>query len=127
MFNRKEDLINMSEIQRPINKHKGYHAHVYFEQETLAFATGLCDKVGELFGLKIGAVHRQPVGPHPKWSCQITFGKKHFEELIPWLDENRNDLTILVHGVTGDDIKDHTEYVYWLGYSVQLDLSIFGL
>ena len=116
----------MSEIRRPVNNHKAYHAHVYFGQDTLESASGLCQKAGELFGLKVGRVHQKPVGPHPMWSCQITFAAKHFEEFIPWIEENRNGLTVFVHALTGDDLKDHTEYAYWLGDSVELKLSIFN-
>ena len=115
----------MNEVRRPVNSHKGYHAHVYFERETLEFATSLCEQAGELFGLKIGRIHQKPIGPHMKWSCQITFASKHFEEFIPWLNNNRNGLTVFVHGLTGDDLKDHTEYAYWLGDSVELNLSAF--
>ena len=111
--------------RRPENIHKGYHAHVYFDKDTLSFATTLCEEAGARFGLHVGRVHQKPVGPHPLWSCQITFGRKHFDQFIPWLDENRKDLTVFVHALTGDDLKDHTEYAYWLGDSVELNLSMF--
>ena len=115
----------MSETRRPVNNHKGYHAHVYFEKETLEFASSLCKQAGELFSLKVGRVHQKPIGPHPKWSCQITFSGKDFDEFIPWIDDNRNGLTIFVHALTGDDLKDHTDYAYWLGDNVELKLSVF--
>jgi len=115
----------MSEIRRPVNKHKAYHAHVYFNQETLELASGLCEEAGELFGLKVGRVHQKSVGPHPMWSCQISFAVKDFDAFIPWMDENRHGLTVFVHALTGDNLKDHTEYAYWLGDSVELNLSIF--
>lgn len=117
----------MTDIKRPVNLHKAYHAHVYFEQETVEFASDLCAKAGELFGLKVGTVHRKAVGPHPLWSCQILFAARHFDELIPWLDENRKNLTVFVHAITGDDLADHTEYAYWLGDSVELNLSVFNV
>lgn len=109
----------------PVNRHKAYHAHVYFDSDTLERASKLCRQAGELFSLKIGRVHQKPIGPHTKWSCQVAFASKHFDELIPWLIENRHGLSILVHGLTGDDLKDHTDYAYWLGESVELDLSDF--
>lgn len=115
----------MSEIKRPINIHKAYHAHVYFDADTLSFATSLCEQAGQLFGVKIGRIHEKLVGPHPQWSCQILFGKKEFEKLVPWLDENRQKLSILVHAQTGNDLKDHTDYAYWLGDEQKLNLSIF--
>jgi DOPA 4,5-dioxygenase len=34
-------------------------------------------------------------------------------------------LTILVHGLTGEDLADHTEHASWLGEPAELDLSIF--
>lgn len=115
----------MFENKRPLNLHQAYHAHVYFERETLAFATNLCLQAGERFGLKVGTVHQKTVGPHPKWSCQILFASKHFDALIPWLDANRANLSVFVHAQTGDDLKDHTQYAYWLGNEVALKLSVF--
>ena len=107
----------------PVNIHKVYHAHVYFDQATLAFATELCEQAGMQFGLKVGRVHQQNVGPHTRWSCQILFTSRDFDAFIPWLDANRGDLSVLVHGVTGDDIQDHTDYAYWLGEAVEINLE----
>ncbi|WP_027967262.1 DOPA 4,5-dioxygenase family protein [Halomonas halocynthiae] len=115
----------MTDVKRPVNSHKAYHAHVYFEQATLPLATSLCEQAGEKFGLKVGRVHQKNVGPHPKWSCQITFGTKHFDQLVPWLEQNREGLSILIHALTGNDLEDHTIYAYWLGDSLELDLSMF--
>ncbi|USD66885.1 DOPA 4,5-dioxygenase family protein [Vibrio sp. SCSIO 43136] len=111
--------------QRPVNQHSLYHAHVYFDQSSLNFATQLCEQVGQRFGLPLGTINQRPVGPHTVWSCQILFKAQDFERLVPWLDDNRGDLTVFIHGVTGDDLKDHTEYAYWLGEEVALDLSGF--
>ena len=115
----------MSEIKRPTNKHKAYHAHVYFEQETLGFATRLCEQGRDHLNLKMGTVHQKNVGPHPMWSCQITFSHKDFDTFVPWMDENRQDLSVLVHGLSGDNLADHTEHAYWLGTPLTLDLTRF--
>lgn len=115
----------MQTIKRPVNHHKAYHAHVYFDESTLAFATKLCHQAGELFALKVGRVHQKPVGPHPKWSCQIVFGAKDFEAFIPWLDLHRKGLSVLVHALTGNNLADHTDFAYWLGQPEKLELSIF--
>jgi len=115
----------MNETRRPVNSHKAYHAHVYFEKETLSFATSLCEQAGKQFGLKVGRVHQKMVGPHPKWSCQITFGSQHFDDFVTWLELHREGLTILIHALSGNDLEDHTIYAYWLGDSVELDLSMF--
>jgi len=115
----------MKEMNYPINIHDVYHAHVYFEQATLEFAADLCKRAGDLFTLNVGRVHQKTVGPHPKWSCQITFSSTDFAELVPWLEHNRQGLSVLVHALTGDDLKDHTKYAYWLGNEVELNLALF--
>lgn len=115
----------MKEIKRPVNSHRAYHAHVYFDAQTLEFASRLVHEAGERFPVKIGRVHEKLVGPHPKWSCQIKFTSHDFDQLVPWLDENRNGLSVLVHALSGDEIEDHTLYAYWLGDSLKLDLSVF--
>lgn len=116
----------MNKAQYPINSHNNYHAHVYFDQQSIAFAASLCEEAGRRFNVKIGRVHEKLVGPHPKWSCQIKFTSNEFDELIAWLDQNRNGLSVLVHADTGNDLEDHTLHAYWLGDSVELNLSMFG-
>ena len=110
---------------QPENVHAAYHAHVYFEADTAAAAERLCTEAGGRFGVKVGRFHHKLVGPHPCWSCQLAFNADEFDALIPWLDQHRRQLTILVHGVTGDDLADHTGHAAWLGAAVELNLSIF--
>lgn len=115
----------MNKIKRPVNSHKAYHAHVYYEKETMSLAKTLCKKAGERFNLEIGRAHQKLVGPHPRWSCQILFATIDFDALIPWLESNRKGLSILVHAQTGNDLLDHTDNAYWLGDSIELNLSLF--
>jgi DOPA 4,5-dioxygenase len=112
-------------IKRPVNNCDRYHAHVYFDAATVAPASALCAAAGEQFGVAVGHVHQKLVGPHPCWSCQLSFDKTQFDTLIPWLDQERDRLTILIHGVTGDDLADHTDYAAWLGDPVSLNLAMF--
>ncbi len=109
----------------PVNHHKAYHAHIYFDEQNVARVTEICDRISQRFGLKVGRIHQKLVGPHPRWSVQILFSHRDFDGFIPWLDAERGNLDVLVHGVTGDDYKDHTDHAYWLGQPVKLDLSQF--
>jgi DOPA 4,5-dioxygenase len=102
---------------------KGYHAHVYYDGATRPQADALCKAAGQKFGVKIGRMHDNPVGPHPRGSCQLTVEVDQFAEVIPWLALNRNGLTIFTHPQTGNALKDHTEHVIWLGPSETLTLS----
>ncbi len=115
----------MTSPQDPINCHDDYHAHLYFDAESLAQARLLCGQIQARFGLMPGRLHQRPVGPHPAWSCQIKFSRQDFDQLIPWLRDNRQGLSVLIHAVTGDDLKDHSDYAYWLGDSLVLNLAIF--
>jgi aromatic ring-cleaving dioxygenase len=112
-------------IKRPKNAYKKYHAHVYFDEDTLIQAQSICERAGAMFGVAVGRMHQKPVGPHPYWSCQLAFNASQFDALIPWLDQQRQDLNILVHGLTGNDLEDHTTHATWLGEPADLDLSIF--
>lgn len=109
----------------PRNLHSAYHAHVYFDASTLAFAQALCEQAGQQLNVQVGRVHERPVGPHPCWSCQLSFTSADFDQVVPWLDARRNGLDVLVHGLTGDNLKDHTDYAYWMGNAQTLNLEMF--
>jgi DOPA 4,5-dioxygenase len=102
---------------------RGYHAHVYFDAATREAAGRLCQAAGRAFPLTVGRMHDKPVGPHPRGSCQLAFGPELLAQVIPWLIENRSGLTVFAHADTGDDIKDHTDHVLWLGPSEVLNLA----
>lgn len=102
----------------------GYHAHVYYDAPQRAEAQRLCETVRDRFGVAMGRLHDQAVGPHPRGSCQLTVTPENFSDVIQWLVANRGGLTIFAHALSGDEIKDHTDHVIWLGPSETLDLSI---
>lgn len=104
----------------------GYHAHVYFDAETLAQARALCEAARDSFGIEMGRVHERAVGPHPDWSCQLTIPTEKFAEVVPWLALNRDGLVVFVHPETGEELADHTERAMWMGAIRPLDTSVFG-
>lgn len=109
--------------RRPVNLHGAYHAHIYFGPQTVAQARALAQEAGERFKVAVGRVHEKNVGPHPAWSVQLAFSRDEFDKLIPWLDGHRGNLDVLVHGLSGDALADHTVHAYWLGNEWPLDLS----
>jgi len=111
--------------ERPLMSIKAYHAHVYFDDDTFDQAKALCEAAASTFGIKMGRLHRGPVGPHPRGSCQLSVPLKKGGEIFPWLMENRNGLTVFAHGLSGDDYQDHTDYVMWLGESEELKPEVF--
>ncbi|WP_206530160.1 DOPA 4,5-dioxygenase family protein [Nordella sp. HKS 07] len=101
----------------------GYHAHVYYDAPQRAEAQRLCETVRDRFSIAMGRLHDQAVGPHPRGSCQLTVSPEQFSDVIQWLIANRGGFTIFAHALSGDEIKDHTDHVIWLGPSEALDLS----
>lgn len=104
----------------------GYHAHVYFDADTVDQATALCEQAAQQFGVVMGRVHQRNVGPHPRWSCQLGASPEQFSQLLPWLALNRDGLIVFAHPETGKHLEDHRDHAIWLGTGLELDLSIFG-
>ena len=104
---------------------QGYHSHVYFDASTVEQARELCEVAAQRFDLKMGRVHERPVGPHPDWSCQLSYDASLLNEVLPWLAVYRNGLVVFTHPMTGDDLRDHRDYAIWLGDVRPLNLSIF--
>ncbi|MDB5851735.1 MAG: dioxygenase [Rhodoferax sp.] len=101
----------------------GFHAHVYFDAESLPRARSLCERAAGLFPLQLGRVHERPVGPHPDWSCQLAFTPEVFGALVPWLALHRGELVVFIHPVTGNDLVDHRDRAIWMGAVRPLNLS----
>ena len=103
---------------------KGYHAHLYFDATTLDQARALAEEATRLFKLHMGRVHEKPVGPHPDWSCQLSFGPEVFGDVIPWLAMNRDGLVVFVHPICDNQLVDHRDRALWMGAVRPLDLSV---
>jgi DOPA 4,5-dioxygenase len=103
-----------------------YHLHIYFNDASEAAALDVRAQVlkrPEVLGL--GRFHERPVGPHPVRQFQILLAAKDVEAFVPWLDEVRNNLDVLIHPEIGDDLLAHTELVQWLGNAHPLKLDGF--
>jgi DOPA 4,5-dioxygenase len=104
----------------------GFHAHVYFYASTLAQARQLCEAAARLFPVQMGRVHERPVGPHPDWSCQLSFAPEAFGAVIPWLALHRGGLIVFVHPLSGNELLDHRDHAMWMGAIRPLDLSVLS-
>lgn len=113
------------EIVPLLDELEGYHAHVYFDASTIEQAQQLCQRAAEIFMIEMGRVHQRPVGPHPCWSCQLTFSVAQFAAVMTWLAMHREGLTVMIHPLSGDDLRDHRDYAMWLGKIEPLKLDMF--
>jgi len=101
----------------------GYHAHVYYDADTLPVATQLRETLATNFPVEIGRFSGEQVGPHPVPQFQVIFRTEAFQTVVPWLMLHRQGLDILVHPLTDDMVDDHTIYALWLGTPITLKLD----
>ena len=85
------------------NPIRDFHAHIYFDPDELEQAQALAAEAHARFGVPVGRFHVQPIGPHPRGSCQLTVMPDQFGDFAQWLALNRNGLTVFAHTSTGDD------------------------
>jgi DOPA 4,5-dioxygenase len=105
---------------------KGWHAHVYYGDDSREQAIWLREAMDERFDVKLGRWREEPVGPHPMSMYQVAFAAQDFADIVPWLAGNRNGLNILVHPCTSNgDLWDHSKGAMWLGRSLPLRLEFF--
>ena len=84
----------------------GYHAHVYYDNDSFPVATKLRDALEANFPVEIGAFSGEQVGPHPVPQFQVIFKTDAFQTVVPWLMLHREGLDILVHPLTDDMLDD---------------------
>lgn len=99
----------------------GYHAHVYYDDDSRATAARVRDALAAGFDVVLGRWHDRPVGPHPRAMYQVAFPPDEFARIVPWLMLNRSGLTVLVHPETGDALADHGPHALWLGELLPID------
>jgi len=101
----------------------GFHAHVYFDTTTRREAEQVHAALAQSFGVKLGSLHGQPVGPHPKPMFQVTLAPEQFATVVPWLMVHRSGLSVLVHPTTDDEVADHDMHPLWMGEALPIDVD----
>ena len=111
---------------QPVVAH--YHAHIYYDPaKRRGRAERLRERVAKDFPkAKLGRWHDELVGPHLQSMFQIVFPAEMLAAFVPWLMLNRDDLVVLLHPETGDDLTDHTAHAAWFGAILPLRLEIFA-
>jgi aromatic ring-cleaving dioxygenase len=100
-----------------------FHAHVYYDPTTREMAERVRQGLGDRFKVQLGHWHDRPIGPHPKSMYQVSFAINQFDRIVPWLMLHRENLDILIHPNTGDEMADHTDYALWLGEKLLVNLE----
>ena len=104
-----------------------FHAHIYFEPNCIENAR-ICSVNANLAGIfDLVKLFEQPIGPHPTGMIETHFTERARASALAWLEANRGDFSVLIHPDTGNDIKDHTEGIQWLGGILPLNFDFFKL
>src|ERR1700746_320093 len=107
-----------------MSENKGFHAHVYYNDESKAKAARLSATLLERFKVEGGTLSDEPRGPHPISQFNVIFETPEFQNIVPWLMLNRDGLDVLVHPLTHSSYDDHSKNALWLGTPVPMKLDI---
>ena len=100
-----------------------YHAHIYWSDDDGREIALKLRPYLKSIGCQLGTVHDKPIGPHPLPMYQINYHDRVSSVVEKFLRNNCGNLSVLLHEDTGDDIKDHTVGVRWIGKPVVLDIA----
>lgn len=111
---------------------KEYHFHVYYYQTNATSrskALALRDDIlrltreGYFHAVPLATFNDVPRGPHPIGSYEVWCPRERFSRTYSYFALNRGELSVLIHPLTREEVKDHSERAVWLGKSFGLDLS----
>jgi DOPA 4,5-dioxygenase len=125
----------MSDLSQSLAEEiKEFHFHVYFFPNNPASresAHKLRQKIGSL--AKQGFFHPiadhasslcdGPVGPHPIPMFGVWCPKEYFSRMFSWFILNHGEHSVLIHPLTKEELKDHSERASWIGKPVPLNTS----
>jgi aromatic ring-cleaving dioxygenase len=104
-----------------------YHVHVYYELDQLELASDIRQKfisdIPEIDG--VGPLRQKAVGPHPIPMFEAWFSFQCLEQVIEWMEQNNQGLSVMFHPLSGNDFEDHATYCWWIGKELPLKLEIF--
>ena len=111
-----------------------WHSHIYFDASSHDRAIAVMDAMRAHFpaeaGIVYGRWHHQPVGPHPDFSIQLAYPHAQFGDVMAWLAQNRDGLTVFSHPNTGDSdaaqLRDNRDHAVWMGAVRPLKISRLG-
>jgi len=106
---------------------KHFHIHIYFEENCLEAARTLSASASQVGLFELVKFHEQPVGPHSTGMIEAHFSEPAYPAVLEWAKANRGLFSVLIHQDTGDDHKDHTDGIHWLGKELPLKFDFFEL
>lgn len=97
-----------------------YHAHIYYDMHEKQLAKSIQGTIKEKFDVFVGEMKDREVGPHTKSMFRVIFYQENWVDLIPWLMLKRQNLSVLIHPLTGNSYDDHIKYAIWMGKKLKI-------
>ena len=72
---------------------------------------------------KLPKFNTSPIGPHPTGSYEVWVPIEYYTIFLSFILLNRNNLSVLIHPLTREELLDHTDRAVWLGKKYDLKLE----
>ncbi|KAI9226116.1 MAG: DOPA-like domain-containing protein [Piptocephalis tieghemiana] len=113
------------------NELKEFHFHLYFNhhnREESLFASRLRERIIELkdeeyFHAHPAPLHMKPVGPHPTGNLEVWTPKEEYSRVYDFVTSNRGNLSVLIHPISSQQRRDHSDRAVWLGRPLNLNFA----
>ncbi|KAJ3118148.1 hypothetical protein HDU96_003677 [Phlyctochytrium bullatum] len=109
---------------------KEFHFHIYWLTKDATAKKAAMDLRQEVIRLNdakffvavpLFRVNEEPMGPHPVGSYEVWVPTEYFARVYQWLARHRpQNVSILIHPLSKEQLLDHTDRVAFLGQSMPL-------
>eukprot|EP00350_Pseudokeronopsis_sp_OXSARD2_P001470 CAMPEP_0170565852 /NCGR_PEP_ID=MMETSP0211-20121228/79454_1 /TAXON_ID=311385 /ORGANISM="Pseudokeronopsis sp., Strain OXSARD2" /LENGTH=128 /DNA_ID=CAMNT_0010886837 /DNA_START=126 /DNA_END=512 /DNA_ORIENTATION=+ len=116
---------------------------LYFQsnEDQTARATNLYNEFKEKFAAKLGPDcqdtfeneyncmfenYHGPDGPFPTAQWAVFVVPEDIAEFSWWIQQRRQEFSVLVHPNSGCEMEDHSDWAFWSGQAWPLDLTIMS-
>ena len=112
---------------------QAFHFHTYFLQENrvkvheVKELRELISKeiaTGGLRNCSLNHLNLGPRGPHPIGSFETCCNVSSLDAATSFFMKNHGKFSVLLHPLTKQQLKDHTERAMWIGLPMPLDVEI---
>ncbi|KAJ3072010.1 hypothetical protein HK102_006335 [Quaeritorhiza haematococci] len=118
------------QVDLPGGEVKEWHFHIYWHTQSpssRSAALYLRNRILHLtfthyFTAKpLPTINDSPIGPHPMSSYEVWVPYESFARFYSWIVLNRpKDVSVMIHPLTREEVKDHTERAVFLGGTATL-------
>ena len=83
-------------------------------------------RAGVLAAVPLKRVNTAPIGPHPAGSYEVWVPSTGFAAVFSYLVLNHGELSVLVHPLTREEVRDHSARAAWIGQPWPVNLDVLA-